>query len=353
MPEYSISAMECTRFIREVWIALGLSREDAETWAELLVETSLTGVDSHGIRMLTRYVACVENGGIDIRGVPEILLEREATAAIDAHGAIGYLSALMATEKAVEKAKKYGTGCVNVRNVNHIGACGLYARRAAKAGCIGIVSVVSKSGMAPWGGISALLGTDPIAIAAPIQGKPDFLLDISTSVVAAGKVIKAFDSGGEIPPGWVQDEQGNPITHPTKGYRGTLMPLGDHKGYGLAMVVEILTAGLGGGVFASELFSWVTHPDRPMGASLMVICLDIGHFQDPGTFGERLADWVSLLTDSPRKDGNPRILYPGLIEAETAIERGRSGIPLEPLTHDQFLELAKRLEVPEPDVQKN
>ena len=349
MSDYFIEAEACRRFIAGVWTAMGVPRADAATWAELMVETSLLGFDSHGVRMLDRYVRFAEGGGIDIKAKPEVIADKDATAVIDAHATFGHLSAFLATQIAIDKARRYGISCVTVRNGNHVGACSLYVRRAAASGCIGICSTVSRSGMAPWGGKKALLGLDPIAVCAPIEGKADFLLDMATSVTAMGKVTMMADAGKEIPATWATDSEGNPTTDPQEAIKGTLLPIGGHKGYGLAMALEILASALGGANFSPGIRSWIQQTEKPMEAGFMIICIDIARFQDQKGFRERLADWVDLLTTSPRKDGVDRIYYPGEIEAEKLAERSRIGIPLEKETVDVFLALAEKHGMEKPE----
>ena len=327
---------------------MGVPQGDAATWAELMVETSLLGFDSHGVRMLDRYVRFAEGGGIDTTSRPEVIRDEDATAVIDAHATFGHLSAHLATQLAIDKAKRHGISCVTVRNGNHVGACSLYVRRAAESGCIGICSTVSRSGMAPWGGKKALLGLDPIAVCAPIEGKPNFLLDMATSVTAMGKVTMMADAGKTIPPTWATDSEGNPTTDPQAAIKGTLLPIGDHKGYGLAMALEILASGLGGANFSPGILSWIQQTEKPMEAGFVIICIDIARFQDPQGFRERLAGWVDMLTSSPRKQGVDRIYYPGEIEAEKMEERLRDGIPLETETVDKFLSLAEKYGIEKP-----
>jgi LDH2 family malate/lactate/ureidoglycolate dehydrogenase len=196
--------------------------------------------------------------------------------------------------------------------------------------------------MAPWGGKKALLGLNPIAIAAPIAGQHPFMIDMATTVVAMGKVTKAADLGQSIPEGWALDVEGNLTTDPKAASRGTLFPIGAYKGYGLAMAMEMLTAVLGGGQSSPQIKSWIQQTVAPMGASFMVMAIDIARFQDPQAFKDRMRDWTALLTGSPRREGVERIYYPGEMEGEAYAERARSGIPVDDRTAAMLAGLAER-----------
>jgi len=335
----------CRKFIEEILCKLGAPGEIAERWAVIQVETSLLGIDSHGIRMFDRYVKHIEGGGINVEAEPEVVTDKAACAAMDAKGGLGHISADRATQLALEKAKAHGASCVTARNVNHMGACAIYARQAAARDCIGLCLASSRSGIAPWGGKQALLGLNPIAVGAPVEGKHPFVIDMATTMVAMGKVTRAADLGEAIPDGWALDADGQPTTDPNAAIHGTLLPIGGHKGYGIAMAVEMLTSLLSGGVLAPEIKSWIQQTKDPMGAGFSMISIDIAVFQDPAAFKSRAREWTDLLTGSPRRDGVNRIYYPGEKEGECYDERIKTGIPIDERTRTAFEELAKRFDV--------
>jgi LDH2 family malate/lactate/ureidoglycolate dehydrogenase len=340
-----IEASACCAFITSILERLGAETSRAARWAALLVETSLLGFDTHGIRMLDRYVRHIQEGGIDLSAEPVTLEDNGACVRLDGQAGLGHLAADEATSIAIERAKQHGISCVILRNCNHVGACGIYARRAGAEGCIGICSAVSRAGIAPWGGKQALLGVNALAVGAPIGGRPDFLIDMAISRTAMGKVTKAADLGQSIPAGWALDADGNPTTDPDRARYGTLIPIGEHKGYGLLMVVEMLAVLLGGGKLAYQATSWILNPEQPMGSSFMTTAINIPSFTEPDEFQGRFRDWVELLTNSPLRDGFDRIYYPGEIEAENYQERSKMGIPIDSHTQEMLRQLAKRFGV--------
>ena len=338
----------CNDFITSILRRLGVGASTAQRWAELLVETSLLGFDTHGIRMLDRYVRHIQDGGIDLSAEPIVIDDDGACVRMDGQAGLGHLAADQASTLAIERAKRYGISCVTVRNCNHVGACGIYVRGAAAQDCIGICSVVSKAGIAPWGGKEALVGLNVLAVAGPISRKPGFLLDIAMSRTAMGRVTRALDLGEPIPDNWALDAEGNPTADPVAAKAGTLLPIGGHKGYGLALAVEMLTVLLGGGEFAHQARSWIQQPQEPMGQSFMFMAIDISRFVEPDEFKDRFQAWVELLTSSPKRDGFERIYYPGEMEAETYARRTEEGIPVDTHTQEMFRRLSNDFEVNDP-----
>jgi LDH2 family malate/lactate/ureidoglycolate dehydrogenase len=196
-----------------------------------------------------------------------------------------------------------------------------------------------------------MLGLNVVAIAAPIAGKPDFLLDIAMSRTAMGRITRALDLGESIPDYWALDAEGNPTADPNTAKRGTLLPIGEHKGYGLAIAVEMLAVLLGGGEFAYQARSWIQQPDAPMGQSFMAIAIDIRRFVEPDEFKSRFQVWAELFTGSPTRDGFERIYYPGEIEAETYAYRMAEGIPIDSHTLDMFKLIADQFEIDAPQLE--
>ena len=345
-----ISYQDCQAFVSQVFIHCGLSEALATQWADLLVETSLLGIDSHGIRMLNRYVRHVQGGGIATHFAPQKLKDHLAVAVIDAQGSSGHLAASYAMDEAIRKAQQAGIGLVSVIGTNHVGACALYVARAAQASCVGICTAVSRPGIAPWGGTQPLLGLNPLAVGFPVAGKPPFLLDMSTTVTAMGKITRAADEAQPIPEGWALDDEGQPTTDPERARTGSLLPIGGHKGYGLAMAIEAITALLPGGNLSMEVLSWIAQTAQPMNASFTAIALDISAFTEPDAFAQKAAEWADTLTQSPRQTGVDQLYYPGQRAGLTKKERLRSGIPLDEYTLNMLLGLAEELKIEPPTI---
>jgi LDH2 family malate/lactate/ureidoglycolate dehydrogenase len=222
----------------------------------------------------------------------------------------------------------------------------VYVRRAALDDCVALCSAVTRPAIAPWGGIEPMVGTNPIALAAPIEGRGPFVLDMATSVTAMGKITRAKDLGQSIPPGWAMDRHGDVTTDPAAATLGSLLPIGEHKGYGLAMAMEILASMLSGGALAGEVESWIAQTRKPTDACFTVVAMNLSAFGDPAAFRRRMREWVDHLATATPRPGFERIYYPGEIEDLACERRRREGIPLQPVDLAMLARLARRFGVP-------
>ena len=327
--------------------ASGMPSDDAQLWAKLLTDTSLLGFDTHGIRMVERYMDVLIKGGATLEK-PEVVSCNGATAVIDAHNCMGHLAAWKAVEVSAENARKYGIALTGVRNSGHFGACALYSKALAERDFIGFSSTSSMPGIAPTGGLKPTVGINPLSVAAPIEEGSFFLLDISTTVTAMGKVTMAMDNGKTIPLGWALDKNGKPTTDPKEVREGSLLPIGGYKGYGLAMAIELLCSALIGGSFADQITGWTKQPENPPKIPFSIIAIDIAHFQNPADFKARVKDWQRKVIDVPKQEGTDRIYYPGEKENENYKVRSKEGIPLEAVTVESFKRLANKYSIKEP-----
>jgi LDH2 family malate/lactate/ureidoglycolate dehydrogenase len=331
-------------FLSEVMTSAGLPSEDAKHWAELLTEASLLGFDTHGIRMAERYIELFCQGGAKAT-TPELVADKGATAIFEGHDALGHLAARVAVDKAVENAKKYGVSFTGVKNAGHIGACSVYTKAIAQRGCIGIVCVTSRPGIAPTGGAKATVGINALSVAAPIGGDDFFLFDMSTTVTAMGKVTMAQDNGEPIPPGWAMDKDGKFTTDPKEAKTGSLLPIGGYKGYGLALSIELICSALIGGSFAGEISSWLGEPSKPPKIPFSIIALDIAHFGEPPVFQTTVEKWLAKIIDVPKQEGVDRIYFPGKMAGERYRIRTKEGIPIEDTTLDSYKRLEEKFSV--------
>ena len=242
--------------------ASGLEADAAETVAGTLVATSLRGVDSHGVARLPIYVERLRAGVLNGTPRPKVDRRDGAVAVVDGDGGPGQIAGLFATDLSVELAGSFGVGAVTVHSSNHYGAAGIYAARAARAGMVGVSTTNADPLAVPFGGARKALGTNPIAFAAPTDGGV-FVLDMATSQVAANKVFNARDEGRAIPEGWAVDESGAAITDPDEFY--AVVPLGGYKGYGLALMVEVLSGVLGGAAVTHDVAGLFAQPRAPAG----------------------------------------------------------------------------------------
>ena len=342
-----ISAGESESFCAKVMEKSGLTPDDAALWGKLMTETSLLGFDTHGIRQVERYADFLIGGGGSNKK-PEIVKENGASVLINANACMGHISAWKAAEIAVENAKKYGIAITNVINGNHVGACALYTKALAEKNCIGICCTVARPGIAPWGGIKPTVGINPLSICAPIEDGSFFLLDMTTSVTAMGKVITAMDNDQKIPLGWALDKNGKPTTEPKEAWVGSLLPIGGYKGYGLALAIEILCSALSGGSFSEDILGWIKQTKEATNTPFMIIAIDIEQFQHPDVFKSRVKEWLATVIDVPKQEGVDRIYFPGEIECENYKTRSKTGIPLEDVTVESFKRVAQKFSLSEP-----
>lgn len=308
---------------RRVFEAAGTPADLATQMADVLVESNLVGHDSHGILRIPAYVESIRKGGIVPAARPEILSETPGSALVDGKYAFGHVAAAFATEVAVRKAKESKAAVVSVVRCNHIGRLGEWASRAAAQDVVAIVLVGGSGGpgvAAPFGGAARALSTNPISVGVPGGQQPDMLVDFATTMIAEGKVQAARAKHAELPPGCILDKDGNPSTNPEDLYAGgMLLPFGGHKGYGLAMVVELL----GGALAPSE-----KHNGNGRHGAAVIIAVDATTFHPLADY-ERSADYhLSRIKQVPPARGFSEVMLPGEPERRSKEERSRDGIPV-------------------------
>jgi LDH2 family malate/lactate/ureidoglycolate dehydrogenase len=329
---------ELAAFVREIYVTHGVSDREAEVVSRHQVNSNLVGHDSHGVIMTKSYVKAVHAGQV-VPGA-EFQLEREtpSTAVINANWGFGFVMTEQAMDLAIEKAGNVGTAALTIRFQGHIGRLGAYAARAAERGFAAMIMADSGRGpksVAPFGGRTALLGTNPLCFAVPSARHGAVVLDMATSAVALGKVRLAQARGVTLPPGWIIDGAGAPSTDPQDIDRGgALLPLGGdqgHKGYGLSFIVETfcgLLTGLGYGVAADG-----RHNDGNF-----IAVHDIGCFMDPTEFASQVSDFIDYLKTGAAEGSE--VLFPGELEQRTARTRERDGIFIEDATWADLQALA-------------
>ena len=329
MSEYFLSVSAAKDFIANNLIAVGVPKSDAVIVANLMIQSDLAGADGHGIFRLPAYVKRIRAGGINLH--PNIRYEREqgAITLINGDNALGHLVMAKAVETAIEKVKEFGVCWVGSHYGNHSGAASVYVRKIAEAGYIGIYMAVGNANhMAPWGGIDLLLSTNPIAIAVPAGDHPTVLLDIATTVVAYGKVKLAAQRGQMIPKGWMIDKTGNPLTDPSKASEGSLLPIGGHKGYGLALMISLLAGTLNNAAVGMETIDFNAHHDLITNTGQAIIALDPAAFGDKELFIDRVIKVVNDIKNSSKLPGVSEIHVPGEWAEKLAAERNLKGIPI-------------------------
>jgi uncharacterized oxidoreductase len=322
--------------------------------AESLVGANLRGHDSHGVMRIAQYLGFLEHGHYQI-GVP-LVVERETPAVIvcDAQWGLGQIQARRLLELMVPKAAGLGVAAGTLRHCGHIGRLGEYAERAADAGMILIATVNNDGGgqrVAPPGGVEPRLGTNPLCIAVPTtQAQEPIVLDFGTSVVAEGKVRVHHITNRQTPDGWLLDSDGRPSNDPAVLYAhpsGSILPMGGqqaYKGFGLALVLDLLTGGLSGGrsCHAGAL------PSR--GNNVVFVALDPAHFGTADTLKPMASELADYIRSTPRAPGVESILLPGDPERQTMTSRTQHGVPIDHNQWEILTGLAERLNVAPPAV---
>jgi LDH2 family malate/lactate/ureidoglycolate dehydrogenase len=319
-----------TQFIADVFISLGVPPADAKTVAHLMVQSDLAGADGHGIFRLPAYVKRIKAGGINLH--PHIRVERErgGTALINGDNGLGHLVMNQVVELATKKSREHGVCWVGSHHGNHSGAASVYVRMLAERGLVGIYMAVGNANhMAPWGGTDLLLSTNPIAIAVPAQkGQPIVLLDMATTVAAYGKVKLAAQRGESIPEGWMIDRSGKPILDPARAGEGSLLPIGDYKGYGLALMISLLAGTLNGAAVGKETIDFNACHDGVTNTGQALIAVDPDAFGERALFVERVSAVVRDIQESNTLPGIDRIRIPGEGADASISSRQREGIPI-------------------------
>ena len=329
---------------REIFQAIRVPPGGAAWMAELLVRANLRGHDSHGVIRIPQYIASWRKGDANPTAEPQIIREGPATALVDGRLGFGQIVARCGMELAMEKAAAVGVATVGIFNCNHIGRLADYTEMAIERDMLAMLAVNAGGAgqrMAPWGGRSPRLSTNPIAFACPAGSAPPISFDIATTVAAEGKIRVKRNRKEQMPLGWVLDAEGRPTTDPNVLYGnppGSILPVGGHKGYSLALMIEVL-----GGIMARGGYS--REQPGPIRNGVFMIVMDIARFVPPGTFRAEVDDLVGYLKTSRTVSGIDRILMPGEPEAITEAERRRTGIFVEDQTWDQIQENARELGV--------
>ena len=331
-------------FMMDMFQGLGVPQEDARICTDVLIASDLRGIESHGIARLKYYYDRIKAGVQFTKTEMEIVKESETTAVIDGKHGMGHVIAYRSMRMAMDKAKKYGLGAVAVCNGTHFGIAGYYPLMAAREGQIGLAVTNARPAIAPTLGTEPMLGTNPIAFAAPSDLPYPFCLDVATSITQRGKIEVAARAEKPIPAGWVVDAEGNPLTDPAQilhdlgNATAALLPLGGagelmagYKGYSLATMVEILSAGLAGGVFMKDLLGFAQDGSRrPYMLGHFFLAIDVEHFVPLETFRRITGQIMRELQASRKAPGEDRIYVAGEKEYENEKRIRQQGVPANP-----------------------
>lgn len=337
------SATTLVEVTKRVLSAMGAPIQSADQVAKSLVLSNLVGHDSHGIIRLVEYSGWVQQGNLIPNAIPKLINDRDATAEIDGGWGWGQTASYLATERLIELTKKYGTATVVLKRTNHVGRLGEYVDLMADAGLMGIAFCNTGGAIvAPFGGFKRVLGTNPFAWALPGNGDFNYVLDFSTAIVAAGKIILAGMSGEEIEPGLILDKSGNPSANPNDLLAGgALLTFGGHKGSGVSVLIDLAAGILSGNMPAAI-------SDSGFGNGTVLIGVDVSRFAPLDTFTLVGKNFELIMHNA----GTPNsVLMPGEFEHITKINRSNKGVSISAGVKSNILEIAQlyQVEIPEFD----
>ena len=343
-----LSEPQLRAFAEAVMNKHGFTEKQARDITDVVLTADLQGLESHGIQRLIRYHNGIKSGAIDPAAQPVVLYETPLSVVIDANSAMGQVVAVFAMEKAIEKAKATGFGAAVVRNSNHFGVGGYYTNMAAKEDMIGLCFTNTEAISVPTFGKKAMLGTNPIAFSMPAEPIP-LMYDVATTVVPRGKLEVFAKQGKPMPLGWAVDENGNDTDDAARVLEnikskagGGILPLGgsgpvsgSHKGYGLMLLVEIMSSIIAGG-------STSNHVSRngQGDTSQSFFAIDYGMFGDKEEQKQRLSTLLQELRDCPKAEGRDRIFTPGEMEVASKEDKLKNGIPASDATVNELRSIA-------------
>lgn len=355
MEERFIQWQVLVEFSKRIMMGQHVKEEDAEKVADNLVMANLRGIDSHGVARLQRYINGIKKGYIVPDAAPKVVKETVVMANVDAQNGLGQVGACYCMETAIQKAREHGIGLVTLFNSNHYGFAGYYSAMASRHDLIGVSMTNSSPLAVATYGKAAIFGTNPISVAAPAGRNKPWILDFATSVVPRGKIELYNRLGKELPEDWVIDPDGNALTHPATALRnlkehlgGGILPiggsgelLGGHKGYGLIVMVDILSGVLSGANYGKSVVNKIDgKPNFPrVGSLFMTINPDF--FIGLKEFKERMDDYIEMIRNSEKAKGQTRIYIHGEKEFEEEQKRKRDGIPLDGKTVENLVRMSE------------
>lgn len=325
--------------------SVGVPDDAATVVADSLTQSDARGLASHGVvRLLPVYIQRLQGGSTRSRPDIRVTRPRDNIALIDGDTGLGQVVGHRSMEIALDLARKGGVGVVGARNSSHFGAASFFLQQAINADMVSFVMTNAPANMPPHGGRKPFFGTNPLAIGLPCGAEPAVLLDMSTSIVAKGKIIIDHKNGqNEIPPGWAIDEAGRPTTSAEAAIRGAVLPMAGHKGSGLALVIDALCGVLAGAAFGPHIVHLYDQGDQAQNVGHFFMALDVESFMPIAAFKARMDQFVQEIRAQPRQPGVERIFVPGEIEHERETESREIGIPLSEAGRQELDDLAEQL----------
>ena len=339
-----VAAAELIAMVARLFVAAGVSEESAKTVAEALVQADLEGLPSHGVLLVDMYVDRLRAGSVNGRDKPHVVSDRGGSVVLDAAHALGQVTGDAAMDIAIARAREHGAGIVAVRHGFHFGAARRYALAAADKDCVGIVMCNTRPLMPAPGGAERVVGNNPIAVAVPCDGPIPLVLDMATSEAAMGKIRLAEKAGEGIPATWAVRGDGGPTTNPAEAIAGMLLPAAGPKGFGLALMIDLMCGLLSGGAFGAKVNPLYGDPAVPYDCSHLFIAIDVAHFGDPVSFRAQAAAAAERIRGGKPASGTAGLFVPG--EPEWRRARSAAGkVRVERAVADKLVKLAQELQV--------
>ena len=336
-----IDAKTLENFMRDVFIGVGVPKEDADIIAEVLITSDLRGIDSHGVQRLYMYYSRIKEGIYEVKTKIDVIKDGPTTALLDGNCGMGHVIAHKAMKMAIEKAKEYGLGAVAVRNSTHFGIAGYYSLMAIKEGMIGLAVTNARPSIPPTFGVEPMLGTNPLTIGAPTDENFPFLIDCATSIIQRGKVELYNRIDKPLPENTVIDEKGEFMTNAGRVLesmlerKAGLLPLGGkgedtagYKGYGYATIVELLSAALQDGIFLRDTMGIVEAGQKRLKVGHFFLAINVDSFNGIESFRKTAGNIMRDLRNSPKEPNIEKIYTAGEKEYIAEIERSKKGIAL-------------------------
>lgn len=328
----------------DILVQAGFPQDDAHLIADSLVEADRNGIGTHGLSRLNLYIERAEKGVLNKTPEIKVLRDNKSAVVIDADNGMGILACKKGIDLITEKAKSTGIAMAAIRHSNHLGALSYVADLIQRKGFIGFVSSNTSPIMAPYGGKEPVLGNNPFSVGIPYR--PPIIFDTALSITARGKIIMAQREGKAIPHGWAINKEGHVTTDAQEALLGAVLPLAGHKGYGMALIIDILSGVLTGASYGQNVGSFVP-PDfsKPLDFGHILIAIDIDSFMDREEFNERLSHLVTTIKGSDPAHGFSRILIPGEGRFERSTLAAQEGIKLENSTIEKLKELCSKYKI--------
>lgn len=329
---HTVAVDDLRQLGRRAFQGLGLTLGAAEKVASVLVLADLFGLTTHGLSRIESYGERLESGGISASAEPSLETVAPAIACIDGRNAVGPLVGMAALQAGMELAGQFGISLVLARGSNHFGPISPYSYIAAEQGFASIIGSNATTTIAPSGGSDARLGNSPLGFGVPNPDGSHFMLDMAMSVVARAKIRNALKGGESIPDSWATDASGKPTTDPRAALDGFLLPIGGHKGYGLALVVDLLAGLLSNAAYLTHVKSWVDAPDEPQNLGHFFILIDTSRLGSGEWLKERMSDFAAILHQSPPVVSASPVIVPGEIELKKMQRYLQEGVPVDSAT---------------------